>query len=47
VAEQGAPDAEIEAVIPHAAVRLTRYYRARADQKRVAAATMAKLTDQG
>jgi integrase len=43
LAESGASDAEVEAVIPHADPALTRHYRKGANQKKMAAAAMARL----
>lgn len=43
LAEAGATDAEIAAVIPHANPKLTAYYRASADQKLLATLAMEKL----
>jgi integrase len=45
LAEHGATDAEIEAVIPHADPKMTAYYRKQADQTKLAAAGIAKLSD--
>jgi integrase len=45
LAEHGATDAEIEAVIPHADPKMTAYYRRQANQTRLAAAGIAKLSD--
>lgn len=42
LAEAGATDAEISAVVPHSAA-MTRYYRAQADQKRLASSAIEKL----
>lgn len=44
LAESGATDAEIEAVVPHSAA-MTRFYRAQANQKRLASAAITKLSD--
>jgi integrase len=43
LAEAGASDAEIEAVIPHADPRMTRHYRAQAEQQKLATAAIARL----
>jgi integrase len=43
LANNGATDAEIEALIPHTDGRLTRHYRAEADQARLARSAIAKL----
>ncbi len=43
LAEAGATDAEIEAVIPHADARMTRHYRRQADQAALARVAIARL----
>lgn len=43
LAEHGATDAEIEAVIPHADARMTRHYRRHADQAALARTAMSRL----
>lgn len=42
LAEEGATDAEIEAVVPHSAA-MTKYYRAQANQRKLAGAAITKL----
>jgi integrase len=43
LADVGASDAQIEAIIPHADPKMTRHYRAQADQKKLAKAGIARL----
>ena len=43
LAEAGASDAELDALMPHADRRMTAHYRRQADQAKLAAAGMAKL----